>query len=328
MKIINAGFEVYPKDSITPTQYIEKIARVCYKSEDKITDGSSQRMMKSLYKHNHHAMLEHYIFTVRLNAEHLKVIIEELNPSYLLITICKDGKYGYISGSARSLGEQYQIAVTSGKTISATYLLAIMNYIMIDKFSNTEAIFPDVSHTMADFYTYGKILADVKLVDPSTFPIDSVEYVTHNWISVKFTVDRGISHELTRHRNVSFAQESTRYCNYKDDCVFIQPCYWKNPSFEMINWEVACQMSEEMYHKFIRNGVTPQEARAVLPTSIKTEIIMTANIAQFIHIINLRALNSTGKAHPQMLEVMIPFMNYCIENRIINKDMLFKGNEE
>lgn len=191
MQIVEAGYEIL--DTLNGEEIlkkIERVARVCYKSEDKIAEGSAEKMVRALIKSNHLAMLEHFSF------------------------------------------------------------------------------------------------------------------------SVKFIVDRGISHEIVRHRVASFAQESTRYCNYgKSGAVaFIKPCYLGYDTTPFDNWVDSCMRAERDYLDMLDNGYTPQEARAVLPTSLKTEVVMTANLREWRHFFSLRACGSTGKPHPQMLEVAVPLL--------------------
>lgn len=135
----------------------------------------------------------------------------------------------------------------------------------------------------------------------------------HASVTVKFVVDRGISHELVRHRLASFAQESTRYCNYsKDDfgseITFIIPEYLDYKSAGWNTWKETMKTCEDSYFKLLDIGLTPQEARAVLPNSLKTEVVMTANLREWRHFFKLRALGTTGKPHPQMLEVTVPLL--------------------
>ena len=135
----------------------------------------------------------------------------------------------------------------------------------------------------------------------------------HASITVKFVVDRGISHELVRHRLASFAQESTRYCNYsKDDfgseITFIIPDYLEYKSEGWNIWKESMKQAEDAYFKMLDFGLSPQQARAVLPNSLKTEVVMTANLREWRHFFKLRALGTTGKPHPQMLEVAVPLL--------------------
>ena len=135
----------------------------------------------------------------------------------------------------------------------------------------------------------------------------------HASMTVKFIVDRGVSHELVRHRLASFAQESTRYCNYSKDkfdgeVTFIQPLFFEAGSVEYMAWKKMCQEAENTYLAMLQMNRTPQEARSVLPNSLKTEVIMTANMREWRHFFRLRAAGETGAPHPQMAEVTVPLL--------------------
>lgn len=129
----------------------------------------------------------------------------------------------------------------------------------------------------------------------------------HSSISVKFVVDRGVSHEIVRHRLASFSQESTRYCNYghENEITVIDPFFFSNGSAKKENWFASCEIVEEAYLALLKIGASPQEARSVLPNSLKTEIWMTANIREWLHFFSLRAAKP---AHPQMRQVAIPLL--------------------
>lgn len=136
----------------------------------------------------------------------------------------------------------------------------------------------------------------------------------HAGMTVIFTVDRGVSHELVRHRLASFAQESTRYCNYSKDkfgneITVIEPCFLEKDSLQYADWVGSMKECEYRYFALLEEGATPQEARAVLPNSLKTEVVMTANFREWRHFLKLRAAGVTGKPHPQMLEVAVPLLN-------------------
>lgn len=142
----------------------------------------------------------------------------------------------------------------------------------------------------------------------------------HAYMTVKFIVDRGVSHELVRHRLCSFAQESTRYCNYSkekfgNELTFIEPYYFKNAPHESVKnfWKQAMNKCEDAYMAMLEAECTPEEARCVLPNSLKTEVIMTADMREWRNIFKLRAAGEHGKPHPQMLEVMVPLLNECRE---------------
>lgn len=133
----------------------------------------------------------------------------------------------------------------------------------------------------------------------------------HYSFTVKFICDRGISHELVRHRIASFSQESTRFCNYSNgrfnnELTFIMPSFFREDSIGLDYWKDFMFTSELTYFDLLDCGYTAQEARSVLPNSIKTEVIMTANIREWRHFFKLR---TSKAAHPQMRELTIPLLN-------------------
>lgn len=139
--------------------------------------------------------------------------------------------------------------------------------------------------------------------------------IEHFNITVKFTVDRGVSHEIVRHRLASYSQESTRYCNYGHgkfggELTFIRPCFWDDDSESYKLWLIAMQKIENYYIGLLNRGATPQEARSVLPNSLKTELIMTANLREWRHFLKLRI---SPAAHPQIREVTIPLAHAMAE---------------
>lgn len=124
----------------------------------------------------------------------------------------------------------------------------------------------------------------------------------HYSFTVRFVCDRGVSHELVRHRIASYSQESTRYCNYgKKGVTFIKPIANKDDDV----WEIAMHNAETTYLRMIDNGYTPQEARAVLPNSLKTEVVMTANLREWRTVLKQR---TSKAAHPEMRRLMIPLL--------------------
>lgn len=132
--------------------------------------------------------------------------------------------------------------------------------------------------------------------------------IEHVSITAKFVCDRGVSHEIVRHRLASFAQESTRYCNYSKDkfgqeITVIEPLFWERESVLYDAWKKACLTAELAYFDLLACGASPQEARSVLPNSLKTEIVITMNIREWRHFFKLRAIGTTGAPHPQMRQV-------------------------
>jgi len=125
---------------------------------------------------------------------------------------------------------------------------------------------------------------------------------------VKFITDRGVTHEIVRHRLCSFVQESTRYCNYSDDkfgndCTFIRPSGINKGTLEEAEWLQVCVTAEHQYFDLL-NTTVPQVARSVLPNSLKAEIVVKANFREWRHIFQLRAISKA--AHPDMRALMCP----------------------
>lgn len=134
--------------------------------------------------------------------------------------------------------------------------------------------------------------------------------IEHEKITVRIICDRGVTHEIVRHRIASYSQESTRYCNYSNDkfgneLTFIRPFYWKNDGLKMDIWEDSMRQIEDKYMDLITLGATPQEARAILPNSLKTEIVVTMNLREWRHFFKVRC---GPAAHPQMREIAIPIL--------------------
>ena len=133
----------------------------------------------------------------------------------------------------------------------------------------------------------------------------------HASITVRFVCDRGISHEIVRHRLASYSQESTRYCNYSGDrfgsgLTVIKPYFLKEKTGAYTSWITAMFVAEKEYFAMLNWGCTPQQARSVLPNSIKTEIVMTANLREWRHFLKLRTAKA---AHPQMRELTVPLLH-------------------
>ena len=129
----------------------------------------------------------------------------------------------------------------------------------------------------------------------------------HFSITVRFICDRGVSHEIVRHRLASYCQESTRYCNYSKDkfgseLTVIKPCFVAENTPIWAAWYSAMRNAENSYFSMLDRGCTAQEARTVLPNSLKTEIVMTANLREWRHFFSLR---TDAAAHPQMRQVAL-----------------------
>ena len=332
MNIIKAGYEILletnSEDSLCLTKKIESVARTCYKSEDLITENSCVKMVDNLIKRKHYAMLEHasivfevdetsFYDTLELKDTLEKGLVDgheyETFKSYLRFT--DDNARYIISGNIRAWIEFLQICVKFFNKIPAFFGCYLAGN-RLDVNTDITVLFKDFLTVSHDTFTSPKKTGMFVKQIKNLSELSIRERLVHEDLSVKFIVDRGVTHELVRMRDCSFAQESTRFCNYSkgkfgEEITIIEPCFWEKDRTEEDNikhdyWIDACEMAEAMYFQLLKYGATAQEARDVLPTSVKADIIMTTNIREWIHILELRALGTTGKPHPQMEEVMVP----------------------
>ena len=131
--------------------------------------------------------------------------------------------------------------------------------------------------------------------------------VEHFSLTFKIICDRGVTHEIVRHRLASYSQESSRYCDYSNDkfggeLTFIKPCFWNEGDENFQLWKNTMAQLEKIYLEMRKNGARPEQARSILPNSLKTEIFMTANLREWRHFLKLR---TAPRAHPQMREVAL-----------------------
>lgn len=295
MKLIKPSFEIWEQPSGLEGVYkqIERAGRICYKSEDKITEDSAKSFVDRMIKSGHGAMLEH-------GTVYLKVfnVIENSE----LIDKYKSNKYSVVKEGTEVYNCHGDILYGSCKCITTNYRVLVEN----------------------------GWLDDLKYIcKPTEFH--------EKRITVHFVCDRGVSHEFVRHRVMSFAQESTRYCNYSKDkfgneLTFIQPCWLdderlklygpyhtviRDKSLESI-FIASLNNAEKDYIDLIDLGWKPQEARAVLPNSLKTELVVTGFVSDWNHFFDLRAKGTTGAPHPQAKELAEPLMKEFIARKYIN----------
>lgn len=300
MKIIKAGFDLWQRDDQRGgIAMIERAGRVCYKTEEYITPESADTFVKNLIRRGHLAMLEHgdYIFAIEdyhiYNniAEGLQMLRDKFGKAPKLAMTNLDNR-PIISGNVRAWRE----LVASGSG-AAYYFTGQLDPIF------TDGLIPDAE----------------RIDDPRIRRIHAsdlvgrTEQLTHNRQTVCFTTDRGVSHEYVRHRNFSFAMESTRYCNYSQgrfgkELTVIEPCYLVPHTEPYDLWKRSCMTAETEYFTMLNLGLQAQEARAVLPHSVKTDLIMTGTLGDWNHFFDLRARQVTGPAHPQAVELAEPLM--------------------
>lgn len=286
---------------------IELVGRTCYKSTENIKEGSAEKFVSNLIKRGHEAMLEHASFCfmtdgrTSLNCLDIDDWMEEKYPQYKSFLRYTNDTFNFISGNVRAWRSFFTTYQSANKSIPKCFMEFILdNPILFPEFQESKFM---------DILPLG-LMKPAYVEDLST----KNEILTHRDVTVRFVVDRGVSHEIVRHRPASFAQESTRYCNYSKDkfgnqLTFITPEFFEPTSLGYLWWESAMQCAENAYLSMIELGSSPEQARTVLPNSLKTEIIMTANCQEWKHFFELRACNKTGKAHPQMLEVSRPLLD-------------------
>ena len=291
MKIINAQASVLVEND--PIKKIEKCGRVCYKSEDKITEDSAEKFVANIIKRGHEAVLEHasFIFQVSYNVyEDIRekvMFVENRYPVKMYLRFTDSDGY-VVSGNVRAWRDFF-------------FFAGVPPY-MNDFVEAKPILFPEFKSDFPFNLKGGKW--SIRQISADEL-VSSYQRLVHEDVSVKFICDRGVTHEIVRHRPASFCQESTRYCNYNSgkfggEITVIKPCFFKENSTRYLNWFVACESAETAYNAILEDGGTPQEARDVLPNSLKTELIMTAPLMEWCHFFNLRM---SPAAHPQMQEV-------------------------
>lgn len=300
MKLCKPLFEIWEQSAGLEGVYkqIERVGRVCYKSEDKITEDSAKPFVDRMIKSGHGAMLEHgtvYLCIRRESNESLDVDRYLMNP------------YSKVAFRQFSNSRDMEIYITTNLRV-----LVENNW-----------------------------LKDLEYIcEPTEFH--------EKRVTVHFVCDRGVSHEFVRHRVMSFAQESTRYCNYSKDkfgneLTFIKPCWLDIPTGQYVYWDgdwcdinkMKIQLpegehkdidaflwtlnnAETHYTLLINSGWKPQEARAILPNSLKTELVVTGFTSDWNHFFDLRARGTTGAPHPQAKELAEPLMKEFITRNYID----------
>ena len=321
MKIIEPKSMYLTTKGVHPYQFMEKVGRICYKSEKNITEDSAVKFITGLKKSNHTAMLEHSHIILNVDSELASKLIHTLytssisdnnnySPAIKYFNITNLGSTYIISGSFRSF-----LSLVNIDDESIKYVLSSLHtkypelFSVVKPIKNTELI--TIFDSTDEFIKYVRKLSNIN--DLNTV---LSKHITH---TVVFTCDRGVTHEFVRHRPASFAQESTRYCNYSKDkygneITVIKPCFFEKDSKEYEIWKNSCECAEKAYLELLNLGCSAQQARDVLPTSVKTELVITATEEEWQHIINLRYHGTTGAPHPQIVQSMTMCYNDLIKH--------------
>jgi thymidylate synthase (FAD) len=304
MKLVSQKAEILER-SENKINNIANIARICYKSENKADDESNKRLIENLIKNKHFAMLEHEDY-----------ILYFKDVDYFV------AYYKLISDVERWFGIKLYLIATNTQLISGNirawrnFYKYVSSYIKAVYKNESKNIRFVVSNVFRDCIFFNDVLGnnglfafdivnDIVKFDKSDLTIKN-EILAHYRVSAKIICDRGISHEIVRHRNFSFAQESTRYVNYnKKEIEFIDYSEYNKLNNPMLNLLVGMnsEATTDMYNGIINNGYEPQLARVVLPHNLKTEIVVTGNLREWCHFFNLRLFEKTGKAHPMIKDL-------------------------
>lgn len=286
MKLIKPSFTIVEQGPGIEGIYkqIEMAGRTCYKSEDKITETSAKEFVDRMIKSGHGAMLEHG--TVYLKA------LEEYSFNGN-VELEYDG-----NSLEKYINNPYSKYKSDGEYAYVTTNL--------------------------------RVLVENGWMDDLQYISEPTEYHARR-ITVKFTCDRGVTHEFVRHRVFSFAQESTRYCNYSKDkfgnnVTYIIPCWTQTKECEIDTsqpygftaedeWICMLGKAERHYFQLINKGWKAQEARAILPTAVKAELVMTGFVDDWKHFFHLR---TAAGAHPQARELARPLQDEFVKRNYMD----------
>lgn len=306
MKIIDAGVELWPVPATREERLalIERAGRVCYKSEDRIADGTAEKFISNLIQRGHTSVLEHGNIVLRTDAstlrwiEDAKLWLARKGRNVYLRVGCHinrpNGNVFLVSGNARAWIEFLKAIELSflAHEITDDVISVILNNRVLFDGLDPEKHMRRISKYYKDSILDGEMF-DLSFVNPGIRAI-------HQTYTLKFTCDRATSHELVRHRVMSFSQESTRYCNYGKDkfgneITVIRPFYAQEGALLYEPWMEGMQNAERAYFKMLNAGATAQEARSVLPNDLKTEVVVTGTCNDWLHFLKLRTSNA---AHP------------------------------
>ena len=321
VEILRTGLETNP---MRPEQLIEIVGRTCYKSEDKITEDSAAPFTARFITWGHESVLEHWNVIYRFAGDSecdysaLREMLDYISDisgrrfflRYTRERTDNDDIRCVVSGNMRAWRDVCKACMTHGTgNIPEPLHRVIREYPLF---------FPEYQEYITNYdpvFGMWDPLIPVSVSDLSPF-----ERGVHQRITMRITCDRGVSHELVRHRVFSFSQESTRYCNYSQDkfgneIAVIRPSDWERDSDIYNIWRDGQLRSEDSYFDMLENGAVPQQARRGLSNSLKTEVIMTGSLNDWQEFFDLRTPKA---AHPDMRE--IAFMAEDLLAREIGED--------
>lgn len=284
MKLINSSAEILY--DINPYKHIEKIGRICYKSENLITEDSCYKFVDRLVRAKHFAILEH---------ARIEFIIEDFEQYNI------------------NLEDIIHIPALHFKSLGMSPNTVNLNISMSHLYNPKWSKYPDVFHLFQILKNVveSEFKPDIDYIRPSNIKfIQETSYeIQASHLTMKFIVDRGISHELVRHRCAA-AQSSTRYCDYSKDkfgseITFVKPSEYDSWTGQVKTmFDESMQQAENTYLWLVTKGkLTPEIARSWLPHALMTEVVLTMDVDQWNHFFDLRLYGTTGKPHPDMEDV-------------------------
>lgn len=303
MKLIKPSFTIIEQGSGIEGVYrqIEMAGRTCYKSEDKITETSAKEFVDRMIKSGHGAMLEH-------------------GTVYLTIPDREPDEFGRMDYGHMGVGDY-----GANKYSRVTY----RNYYQEPNETQKDYC-SKIPRTTTYVTTNLRVLVENGWMDDLKYLSIPTEYHARR-VTVKFVCDRGVTHEFVRHRVFSFAQESTRYCNYLKDkfgnnVTYIIPCWTQTKECEIDTsqpygftaedeWICMLGKAERHYFQLINKGWKAQEARAILPNAVKAELVMTGFADDWKHFFHLR---TPASAHPQARELAQPLQDEFVKRNYID----------
>lgn len=309
MRVIKQSATVMDRRDMTNMQKIESAGRLAYKSEEAITSDSALKFVNKIRKAGHWPVLEFAVI-------HVVVHTTEREISRFLACIRGKDKFLHI--------DTYDVKGTDDgivTTLITGSIRALADLLLVQPRNNAvgDTLGWFLEHELPDEFPTKNYSLEVSEGDAVLINLEEPEYVSrlpydmrlrHFHVAVKFITNRAVTHELVRHRPCAFIQESQRYCRYSSDkfgneVTFIAPtAFFTDGSVEWTSWKQACKHAEGEY-MFLLNErkVSPQAARTVLPNSCKTEIIIFANLVEWLHIKKMRV---SPAAEPSMQEVITP----------------------
>ena len=287
VKVVDSFVEIYPLENLgNIKKHIEKCGRTCYKSEDKITDTSSEQFVEGILKSGHESVIEHanLIFKIENIDENLSKI-KEIGSK--------------VQGFHYSLSESDLLVSGNMRTFRD---ISRLGYNDFDEWFSQNGL-----EVFANKESHTRCLAGALILKGVQYLNKNDTHDDLNSITIHMITNLSCYKDITRHRLVSFSIESTRYCNYSkgkygSELTILKPVNLEKDSPEYEEWLACMNDIERHYMKMCELGCRADQSRLCLPHSIKADVIMTANVTEWKHIFKLRCEKA---AHPDVRKVML-----------------------